>query len=723
MTKPLLSIGIIFKNEIRCIERCLQSLRHLRDAIPCEVVMADTGADDGSRAVAEKYADILIDFPWINDFSAARNAVMDRCSGKWCMIIDCDEWLDENIEGYVAFLTTDEEYDFASVIVRNYDTLELDKGSSYSDFLSTRLLRMSTGIRYEGAVHEHWPYKGDLRTMMIRGAVFHHDGYVYQNQEMLKKKQERNMALLQEQLEADPDNLIILNQCVESSSNMPEQEGYLRRAVAGVNKKWPEWELFGAPIYRHAVRMAMRDELPELEGWIAKAEEMFPKSIFLRVEIAYFAFGHYWNTDNYTEAIRWGEKYLQGVEDYRVGNFELADLLASSLDKTDTYSRLSVSTVLASGYLHEGQPGKCVRLMERLDPGEMNPKQILDCMNNFFCLRREFGVNIDTQIVRFWERLCEPSADRDKAEQRKSVFVKAGAEVFTQEYRQLERRNPKFAAHAYTAFLPLAGKCGLGDAAVILEESDPRTLEDKLNQVEHWDETPIQALSHALKCGARFPLPGKPMCVEEMDALASRCASNKDELVSLALREARQSNLDDMRKLLWARGLVMSAVRAYPWDDRERDEDKGLELARAFARVEGRFLPRCYAPEALQEDMLFMLPPMHRFGWYCSQAFEQLDRGDFAACVQKLCDGLSQYSNAASMVDFLLDQVAGLERNTRIAAAPPELVALAEQVKVILARFAPDDPAVMELKSSPVYQQVAWLIETPAQPAFGTIMQ
>ena len=82
-SRPLLSIGIIFKNEIRCLERCVKSFDSLRKTIPCELVMADTGADDGSREIAEKYADILIDFPWINDFAAARNAVMDQCSGIW----------------------------------------------------------------------------------------------------------------------------------------------------------------------------------------------------------------------------------------------------------------------------------------------------------------------------------------------------------------------------------------------------------------------------------------------------------------------------------------------------------------------------------------------------------------------------------------------------------------------------------------------------------------
>ena len=97
MPTPLISIGIIFKNDIRCIERCLKALQPLRDAVPAELVIADTGSTDGSREVAEKYADILIDFPWIDDFAAARNSVLKRCSGKWFMFVDTDEYLDEDV--------------------------------------------------------------------------------------------------------------------------------------------------------------------------------------------------------------------------------------------------------------------------------------------------------------------------------------------------------------------------------------------------------------------------------------------------------------------------------------------------------------------------------------------------------------------------------------------------------------------------------------------------
>ena len=127
MSKPLLSIGIIFKNDIRCLARCLESLAPLRDALPCQLVMADTGSSDGSRAVAEQYADILFDFPWSNDFAAARNAVLDRCTGEWCLTVDTDEWLDPEFGQLVDFLRGKKrnQYDMASVVQRNYQDQQL----------------------------------------------------------------------------------------------------------------------------------------------------------------------------------------------------------------------------------------------------------------------------------------------------------------------------------------------------------------------------------------------------------------------------------------------------------------------------------------------------------------------------------------------------------------------------------------------------------------------
>lgn len=91
------------------------------------------------------------------------------------------------------------------MIIRNYNTAGLDRGGSYSGFLATRLLRLSTGYRYEGAIHEHWSHAaGSFRTMLIRNALFHHDGYVYQDQARLQEKHDRNMTLLRAEVEEHP---------------------------------------------------------------------------------------------------------------------------------------------------------------------------------------------------------------------------------------------------------------------------------------------------------------------------------------------------------------------------------------------------------------------------------------------------------------------------------------------------------------------------------------
>ena len=42
---------------------------------------------------------------------------------------------------------------------------------------------------------------------------------------------------------------------------------------------------------------------------------------------------------------------------------------------------------------------------------------------------------------------------------------------------------------------------------------------------------------------------------------------------------------------------------------------------------------------------------------------------------------------------------------------PPELVELANQVRAIMARYDPNDPAVAALKQSEAYQKVAYLLE------------
>lgn len=232
-SRPLLSIGMIFKNEIRCLERCLKSLQSLREAVPCELVMADTGSDDGSREVAERYADTLIDFPWVDDFAAARNAVLDRCSGTWYLTVDCDEWM-EDVQPLVDFLRQPEEEKRDFVLITQFNYLDMSDKTMYSAAAVGRMARLRGGLlRYEGKIHETLGYQEILPLWQNRlDIVLYHDGYAFEGDEASKKaKSERNMALLREELRAHPYDLRRLVQCIQSAYDKDEEMKYAKRAM------------------------------------------------------------------------------------------------------------------------------------------------------------------------------------------------------------------------------------------------------------------------------------------------------------------------------------------------------------------------------------------------------------------------------------------------------------------------------------------------------------
>lgn len=135
--------------------------------------------------------------------------------------------------------------------------------------------------------------------------------------------------------------------------------------------------------------------------------------------------------------------------------------------------------------------------------------------------------------------------------------------------------------------------------------------------------------------------------------------------------------------------------------------------------MEREFLPRCYAAETLQEGALFVLPPLHRFGWYCARAFDALEQGSPVEYIRLLRAGLDACEGMTDMVEFLASRTQEVQQ----LITPPELNALADQVRVILARFTPNDPAVVALKQSEAYQKVAHLIEGNATPVWGGLLQ
>ena len=67
----------IVKDEARVIQKTLKVLREVVD----EIVVAETGSQDDTKAIAESLADVVFTIDWRDDFSEARNCAISRATG------------------------------------------------------------------------------------------------------------------------------------------------------------------------------------------------------------------------------------------------------------------------------------------------------------------------------------------------------------------------------------------------------------------------------------------------------------------------------------------------------------------------------------------------------------------------------------------------------------------------------------------------------------------
>lgn len=86
---PLLALAMIVRDGGQFLDSLLGAARDHVD----EIVVVDTGSRDGSPEVARRHGARVLDFPWCDDFAAARNASLDACRADWILCLDADEQL------------------------------------------------------------------------------------------------------------------------------------------------------------------------------------------------------------------------------------------------------------------------------------------------------------------------------------------------------------------------------------------------------------------------------------------------------------------------------------------------------------------------------------------------------------------------------------------------------------------------------------------------------
>ncbi len=91
----MLSVYYIIRNAIRFFPMAVETALKNAD----QIVIVDTGSRDGTREyldyLSRKPKVEIYDFKWADDFSAARNYVLQFCKEKWILQLDADEFITE----------------------------------------------------------------------------------------------------------------------------------------------------------------------------------------------------------------------------------------------------------------------------------------------------------------------------------------------------------------------------------------------------------------------------------------------------------------------------------------------------------------------------------------------------------------------------------------------------------------------------------------------------
>ena len=302
-----ISLCMIIRDEEEVLARCLDSISDLVD----EIIIVDTGSLNNTKAIAEIYTNHIYDFPWIDDFSAARNFAFSKATMDYCMWLDADDILTQTDRE--LFRKMKKSLDGSEdVIMMKYHVAFDEKNNPTFSYYRERILRRAAGFIWEGAVHE---------VIAPRGKILYSEAAV-SHKKMRPGDPQRNIRIF-EKLLADGKEL------------NPRQQFYYGR------------ELFYHERYQDSIAM-LENFLNEKRGWLENNIEacmqlsacyekigdteqrlcsLFKSFIFdtPRAEICCGIGNYFFELEEYKTAIFWYELAAACVKNETSGGFVMLD--------------------------------------------------------------------------------------------------------------------------------------------------------------------------------------------------------------------------------------------------------------------------------------------------------------------------------------------------------------------------------------------------------------
>jgi tetratricopeptide (TPR) repeat protein len=220
--KPTVELSMIVKDGAPFLARCLKSVSPFVDRI----IVGDTGSTDETVTIAREFGAEVLAISWEQDFSRARNQILEQRKCDWILVLDADEMLDpsggarirELIEASTVHAYHNPRWNYMRDLnarlgfqTAKPNPVLFEESRPYPAYVplpTTRLFRGHPGIFYEGCVHETITRRIAALHLPTDRADFivHHFGHAEDAETDRKKKDELYHVLGEKKLDRNPDD-------------------------------------------------------------------------------------------------------------------------------------------------------------------------------------------------------------------------------------------------------------------------------------------------------------------------------------------------------------------------------------------------------------------------------------------------------------------------------------------------------------------------------------
>ena len=282
------------KNEALFIRDAILSVSSISD----EILVMDTGSEDETLEIIAEL-DLpqlrLIHESWKDDYSWSRNQLIAAAKSDWIFFLDGDEILEPKQLSLLKESIQNPKLQAASFIQRNYTqdastadvtaatgsipALKSSKDLFYFENWMERLLRKSSGLDYQGRIHESLFPAAQKKNIVIEKipVVLHHYGRLKPE---YQKKLKYYLKLTKRKLNEDYENPAAWVEWLLTLDESAEQEEALLTAKEAV-QKFPHIDLVLETSYRVALRAGAYDEALV---WIERLLKLNPRHAKARPE-------------------------------------------------------------------------------------------------------------------------------------------------------------------------------------------------------------------------------------------------------------------------------------------------------------------------------------------------------------------------------------------------------------------------------------------------------